>query len=785
MATDEDVGYLDFGRRSTQWSDNGDTTSPVASPVQASPPTTAAAAATAATTTAKDGDEAEMGYLDLPPPAAPGAAAAATTTTTPATTTGDADEVEMGYLDLHSPGAAAAGAAPPSTAPKSAAAAAGADDDNDDGYLVTVSKQTAETSFHFLGEENTLSPPMVRAGSISSRHSARSGRTLPQWNRSHSDTIEPAPTAGGRADLGNMSFEQFAEKFFQDKRRNSAQYLRGMLPGPLLKQVWGDGDSDRVLLSWVTLLRFLGDAPPKKTNPLSNLQLIQLIQNIAITRPHTRDEIYCQICKQLTNNPNKTSSARAWIAMALCAGVFAPSDMLLRVLKPFLAQGPPAYAPFVRDRLLLTMERGTRKQPACALEMHSAFRREPIELTVDFYVGSATVRLHPQTTAADAIASVQRQHVFHNPFGFSMFVGSPQNDLLSSAGSGTVRILDKISQFEQLNEERDWRVLCSTRPYRLMYRKEMFAPWPEGMHNLNLLYKQIVEGMQTGIYRCASTKDLALLLAQQYYISHGHVMDASNLMDLITDRPVAGMEANSFDEWIQLVNDAFVENEYHTKPCTKADIKVDIVAYARENWALEFSKNFKECHVVAKSRQHENVTVAINCKGLFVINSMKTTTRAGGKTSKLATIPFVELLEISDCEPHAENSDWKEITVSGVSGQDLTIAGPTVGSLHATLKGIYRGLCQRSKYAVTLIPQAAGSAVSAKLVTNPGDLIVLPKPIVGEQKGTWSGICERTKKLGEFPAVNVYVVPTVKRPPADVLRKYSEYCQKLGKEAGL
>lgn len=44
-----------------------------------------------------------------------------------------------------------------------------------------------------------------------------------------------------------------------------------------------------------------------------------------------RDEIYCQICKQLVENKGTRSRMQGWILLSVCLGIFPPTDLFMKV----------------------------------------------------------------------------------------------------------------------------------------------------------------------------------------------------------------------------------------------------------------------------------------------------------------------------------------------------------------------------------------------------------------------------------------------------------------------
>lgn len=61
--------------------------------------------------------------------------------------------------------------------------------------------------------------------------------------------------------------------------------------------------------------------------------------------------------------------------------------------------------------------------------------------------------------------------------------------------------MDNISEFEAMaSTGKEWTELYQAPPWRIIFRKQAFLPWFEGMDNLELIYQQVWDGMERGMY---------------------------------------------------------------------------------------------------------------------------------------------------------------------------------------------------------------------------------------------------------------------------------------------
>ncbi|XP_043214510.1 myosin-VIIa-like isoform X4 [Amphibalanus amphitrite] len=505
-----------------------------------------------------------------------------------------------------------------------------------------------------------------------------------------------------------------------------------------------------------------------ESRPTSNLEKLHFIIGHGILRAELRDEIYCQICKQLTNNPSKSSHARGWILLSLCVGCFSPSENFVKYLRCFIREGPPGYAPYCDERLRRTFSNGTRNQPPSWLELQATKNKKPLMLPITFMDGNTkTLLADSATTARELCNQLSDKIGLKDQFGFSLYIAL--FDKVSSLGSGGDHVMDAISQCEQYAKEQGAQERNA--PWRLFFRKEIFAPWHDPEEDnvaTNLIYQQVVRGVKFGEYRCDKEEDLAMIAAQQYYIEFSSDMNQERLIGLlpnyIPDYCLNGID-NTVEKWAQLVQQAFKKSYYMKERAQALKVKEDVVSYAKLKWPLLFSRFYEAFKYSGPNLPKNDVIIAVNWTGVYVVDDQE---------QVLLELSFPEITQVSSQKTN--KTQQQTFTLATVRGEEFTFTSPNSEDIRDLVVYFLEGLKKRSRYVIALQDYKAPGEGSSFLNFRKGDLIHLEDDSTGEtvmNSGWCVGTCQRDGGRGDFPAETVYVLPALTRPPPDILALFA------------
>lgn len=120
---------------------------------------------------------------------------------------------------------------------------------------------------------------------------------------------------------------------------------------------------------------FMGDRDSKKEE---TGHAEKLLKTCLHAPEELRDEVFCQIIKQTTNNPSPESALKGWMLLGVCTGAFSPS----KEFEPYLlsyceahkedAGGVAEYCKYTMGRILKTGQLGPRREVPTGMEIEAA-----------------------------------------------------------------------------------------------------------------------------------------------------------------------------------------------------------------------------------------------------------------------------------------------------------------------------------------------------------------------------------------------------------------------------
>lgn len=290
-----------------------------------------------------------------------------------------------------------------------------------------------------------------------------------------------------------------------------AQSLHGM-SHPVLEK--------NALLANKHILAYLGDFTYKKSTSATQ-SLYEVLQIGIIDSPEElRDELFCQIVKQLRENPREESIQKGWILMAICTGSFPPSIALRPYLTSFLEtqsetstiSGVSTFAEYALLRLQKAIEAGPREEVPCGLEVEYVSMRKPVPVSI-FLVNGKKLAFEAETwTKVGALrAVIQEALAIEDDTPFALLEVSSGDGDTERVLHDDEKVLDIMAfwEAEQLAYENPEHAPDN----RFVYKMHLFLDIPpEDYAALELAYFQATHDVSDSRYPVTEL-DLTRLIA--------------------------------------------------------------------------------------------------------------------------------------------------------------------------------------------------------------------------------------------------------------------------------
>uniref|UniRef100_A0A3P9JH00 Myosin VIIAb n=1 Tax=Oryzias latipes TaxID=8090 RepID=A0A3P9JH00_ORYLA len=391
---------------------------------------------------------------------------------------------------------------------------------------------------------------------------------------------------------------------------------REPLKQPLLKKVLAHEElSQEACLAFIDILWYMGDYPSKRVRSVS--ELTDQIFDGALKAEPLKDEIFCQILKQLTDN--HINEEKGWELLWLCTGLFPPSNVLLPHVQKFLqAKKHYPLAPDCMQRLQKALRNGSRKYPPHLVEVE-AIQHKTTQIFHKVYFpddSDEVFEVESSTKAKDFCHNISGRLMLKSSEGFSLFVKITDKVISVPDGDFFFDFVRHLTDW--IKKARHVKDVLPPLTYQVFFMKKLWTntvPGRDTMADSIFHYYQELPKYLRGYHKCSREEVhqlAALIYRVKFEEDKSHFQDVSKVLkDLV---PQDQIRLLSLDDWKRSIMTLY--NKHSGK--TREDARLSFLKVIYK-WPT-FGSAFFEVKQTTDPNYPETLLIAINKHGVSLID---------------------------------------------------------------------------------------------------------------------------------------------------------------------
>lgn len=419
-------------------------------------------------------------------------------------------------------------------------------------------------------------------------------------------------------------FFRYVQSAFSQKRKVDFREIQ-KFSGKLLKYPLHDISDKNLVHDSKTankaIMHYMGDYKKNKKSPAHWARI--LVEHGNGSPEEFKNELFCQLVKQTTENPNQESLNLGWELLAICAGTFLPDPEFMPYLKSHFkdavenssSEHVKKMAEYAMLRLEKTRELGDRLEIPSIIEVRAVQKREPLRIRVHLINRTAiNIQADTWTTVQDVNAAIEKELGVKDGTPFTVYeVDDEESERVLDDSD---RVLDIISYWEREVQKRKTKKY--TPSYQFVYKMRLFFDIQEDdVSAVELAYYQAVSDVTDSRYPCSETDAirLAALEAQEKFGDH---QDGS---DVFGENLALYVQAKYYDEDSK---DHMKDLIYHAykelKGYTPLEAKLNYLDYVKA-WKIYGSAYFlTRPQNTRHTKFPPEVVIAVNAKGVLIVD---------------------------------------------------------------------------------------------------------------------------------------------------------------------